>query len=163
MYIKTENWHGDDELDNRHGYRKGRDGDIHNRPRGGDRRGDYKKGHDGYKKGGEYKKGRDGYKHGPSAPKKPYIDPAKLAGLSYEERMKLYKDAYASGRPEQKKGDGYKKSGYNKNYSGNKKTGNYNKNNGYKKGSYQKNAGNKPAAPAPKKTFWQKVKAFFGR
>ncbi len=163
MYIKTENWHGDDDIDNRHGYRKGRDGDIHNRPRGGDRRGDYKKGHDGYKKGGDYKKGRDGYKHGPSAPKKPYIDPAKLAGLSYEERMKLYKDTYASGKTEQRKGDGYKKSGYNKNYSGNKKSGNYNKNNGYKKGSYQKNTGNKPAAPAPKKTFWQKVKAFFGR
>ena len=157
MYIKTENWRGDDELDNRHGYRKGRDGDIHNRRTGsrsqvsGDRgykkNSDYKKKSDGYKKNGDFKKG----------PRKPYIDPAKLAGLSYEERMKLYKDAYGNNGGYKK--DSYKKNGYNKN-SHNK--GNYNKNN-YNKKPYNKGAPqNKPAAPA-KKTFWQKVKAFFGR
>ena len=173
MYIKTENWRGDDELDNRHGYRKGRDGDIHNRPRGGDRRGDYKKGRDGYKKGRDgYKNGRDDFKKGPStgsgtvrvgsgttracsgnarfgsgAPKKPYIDPAKLAGLSYEERMKLYKDTYSKS-------------------SGPSKNKNYNQ---YKNKNYKKpyNKGGKPVnkapAPAPKKTLWQKIKSFFGR
>ncbi len=157
IFIKTENWHGDDELDNRHGYRKGRDGDIHNRPRGGDRRNDYKKGRDGYKHGpstgsgtprnGDYKKnGHNDYKKNN---RKPHIDPAKLAGLSYEERMKLYKDAYG-------KNNGYKKNGYNKKGpstgSGTPRSGGYNKNN------YNK----KPAAPA-KKTLWQKIKGFFGR
>ena len=162
MYIKTENWHGDDELDNRHGYRKGRDGDIHNKQRGGDRKGDYKK------KGGEYKKGHDGYKKGDfKKDRKPYIDPAKLAGLSYEERMKMYKDAYG-------KNDGYKKDSYKKN--DNYKKNNYNKK-GYNKGGYKGNNyksgydkrnqqhNGKPAqnAPAQKKTLWQKIKGFFGR
>ncbi|MCR4899243.1 MAG: DEAD/DEAH box helicase [Treponema sp.] len=155
IFIKTENWHGDDELDNRHGYRKGRDGDIHNRQRDGDRRGDYKKkggdykkNHDGYKKGGDYKKG----------PRKTYIDPAKLAGLSYEERMKMYKDAYG-------KNNGYRKDSYNKKDNYNKKG--YNKkgykNNNYKGGQKNYNNQNKKPAATQKKTFWQKVKAFFGR
>ena len=159
IFIKTENWRGDDELDNRHGYRKGRDGDIHNRQRGGDRRGDYKKkggdykkNHDGYKKGGDFKKGPS---TGSGTARRPYINPAKLVGLSYEERMKMYKDAYG-------KNDGYKKDSYKKN--NNYKKNNYNKKgyNNYKGG--QKNYNNQNKKPAPqKKTFWQKVKAFFGR
>lgn len=165
MYIKTENWRGDDDYDNRGGYRKGKDGDIHNRRRddrgdrhghGGhgrddkrrdDRRDGYKKSHDGKK--GDYKKGG----------KKPYIDPAKLAGLSYEERMKMYKDAYASGNVSKGAKDIYKNGGH-------KKDG-Y-KNGSYKKGDYKKNGKksyNQPQAQkAPeKKSFWQKVKSFFGR
>ena len=166
MYIKTENWHGDDELDNRHGYRKGRDGDIHNRPRGGDRRNGYK--HGPSTGSGTAKNAHSsGYKKGSSAAKKPYIDPAKLAGLSYEERMKLYKDAY--GKNDGYKKDSYKKNGYNKNGQNkggyNKdgyNKGNYNKNN-YNKKPYNKGAPqNKPAA-TEKKSFWQKVKSFFGR
>ena len=170
MYIKTENWRGDDELDNRHGYRKGRDGDIHNkRYDSRDKKDGYRK--DGYKKDG-YKK--DGYKKGPSAgsgttrtgsgtprtgsgtaktARRPYIDPAKLAGLSYEERMKLYKDAY--GKQNSYKKDSYKK---NDNY---KKNG-YNKNKGFDKLNHRDNRQQK-AAPAPKKTLWQKIKGFFGR
>lgn len=164
MYIKTENWRGDDDYDNRGGYRKGKDGDIHNRRRddrgdrhghGGhgrddkrrdDRRDGYKKSHDGKK--GDYKKGG----------KKPYIDPAKLAGLSYEERMKMYKDAYASGTVSKGAKDIYKKGGYKK--------GDYKKNG---KGGYNKNnhrSDNRPqnkAAPVQKKSFWDKVKSFFGR
>ena len=93
---------------------------------------------------------------------KPYIDPEKLAGLSYEERMKLYKDAYKNNGY---KKDGYKKDGYNKN-SNYKKNG-YNKNgykNGQNKGGYDKrNQHNGKPAPQQKKTFWQKVKSFFGR
>ena len=154
IFIKTENWRGDDELDNRHGYRKGRDGDIHNKRRDGhDRNGkggyhknDYKKGPStgsGTAGRSDYKKkGHNDYKKNNH---KPYIDPAKLAGLSYEERMKLYKDAYSRG--------GYKKDNY--------------KNNGYKKGSYNKQYNKKgnyqQQKPAPKKTFWQKLKSFFGR
>ena len=172
MYIKTENWHGDDDYDNRGGYRKGKDGDIHNRRRDDrgdrhghgkhdrhghdDRRDGYKK--DGYKKGG---KGRDGgfdkLNHRGGG-KKPYIDPAKLAGLSYEERMKMYKDAYASGTVSKGAKDIYKKGGYKK--------GDYKKNG---KGGYNKNnhrSDNRPqnkAAPVQKKSFWDKVKSFFGR
>ena len=158
IFIKTENWRGDDELDNRHGYRKGRDGDIHNKRRDGHDRngkGGYRK--DGFKKN-DYKKRPStgsGTSHRPNH--KPYIDPEKLAGLSYEERMKLYKDAY--------KNNGYKKDGYNKN-SNYKKNG-YNKNgykNGQHKGGYDKrNQHNGKPAPQQKKTFWQKIKSFFGR
>ena len=170
MYIKTENWRGDDDYDNRGGYRKGRDGDIHNRRR--DDRGDIhgRHGHDdrrdGYKK--DYKKDgykKDGYKKGGKGDfkKKSYIDPEKLAGLSYEERMKMYKETYAA--------NGSSKAGYNKDY---KKSGyknnSYNKSGNYKKGDYKKgdykkkpySQQNKPAAEQ-KKTFWQKVKSFFGR
>ncbi len=165
MYIKTENWRGDDELDNRGGYRKGKDGDIHNRSRGsrfevsGSREGKkksygYKK--DGYKKGG---KGRDEKRERKSdfTRKGNYIDPAKLAGLSYEERMKLYKEAYASGVSKSGKNDNYKKN----------KNGSYKKGD-YKKGDYKKKSYNKSKSQVQKpvveekKTFWQKVKSFFG-
>ena len=161
IFIKTENWRGDDELDNRHGYRKGRDGDIHNRGRDNRARNgkysgksDYKKKSDGYKKDGynkgDYKKnGHNDYKKNN---RKPYIDPEKLAGLSYEERMKLYKDAY--------KNSSYKKDNYNK--KGNYQKEGYKKNN-YKGGQKKYDNSNRKPAPQEKKTFWQKVKAFFGR
>ena len=161
IFIKTENWRGDDELDNRHGYRKGRDGDIHNRGRDNKSRNgkysgktDYKKKSDGYKKDGynkgDYKKnGHNDYKKNN---RKPYIDPEKLAGLSYEERMKLYKDAY--------KNNSYKKDNYNK--KGNYQKDGYKKNN-YKGGQKKYDNSNRKPAPQEKKTFWQKVKAFFGR
>ena len=173
MYIKTENWRGDDDYDNRGGYRKGKDGDIHNRRRddrddrlghggrddrdgrdGRDSRDGYKKSYDGKKDG--YKKDfSKGGKKGDFKKKTPYIDPAKLAGLSYEERMKMYKEAYAT------KGDNYKKPDYKKNNKPNQSS--------YKKGDYKKKSYNnksqsqaqKPAEQ--KKTFWQKVKSFFGR
>ena len=156
MYIKTENWRGDDELDNRHGYRKGRDGDIHNRRTGDSKEGrgnSYKKSgynkNSDYKKKSDYNKKADGYKKGGFDKskhrdnRKPYIDPAKLAGLSYEERMKLYKDAYGTSRSQSSSKGNYKKNNYNKKP--------------YNKGGQQK------AAPAPKKTLWQKIKGFFGR
>ncbi|MDD5930685.1 MAG: DEAD/DEAH box helicase [Spirochaetales bacterium] len=184
MYIKTENWRGDDDYDNRGGYRKGKDGDIHNRRRDdrGDRRG--RGGHgrddrrDGYKKSYDGKKGdyknrksngksdfsRSGNSRNISAAR--YIDPAKLAGLSYEERMKMYKEAYASGSSSGKgdfKKNDYKKKPYDSKKS-NYKKGDYKKAD-YKKKSYKQsganNASNKPAEQ--KKSFWQKLKGFFGR
>ncbi len=161
IFIKTENWRGDDELDNRHGYRKGRDGDIHNRGRDNKSRNgkysgkpDYKKKSDGYKKDG-YNKGdykKNGYNDYKKNNRKPYIDPEKLAGLSYEERMKLYKDAY--------KNNSYKKDNYNQ--KGNYQKNDYKKNN-YKGGQKKYDNSNRKPAPQEKKTFWQKVKAFFGR
>ena len=154
MYIKTENWRGDDDYDNRGGYRKGKDGDIHNRRRDvrGDRHGHGGLGRDdrrdGYKKSGDYKKD---YKKSGKGGKKPYIDPSKLAGLSYEERMKMYKEAYASGSVSKGAKDIYKKGGYKKG--------------DYKKGDYKKKQYNHNKQPVPekKKSLWEKVKGFFGR
>ena len=170
MYIKTENWRGDDDYDNRGGYRKGKDGDIHNRSRGprdgkkksyGDKKNNsYRK--DSYKKGGKDGFDKSGHRGGG---KKPYIDPAKLAGLSYEERMKMYKEAFASGSVSKGAKDIYKKGGYKK--DGYKKDS-------YKKGDYKKNGkggfdklnhrdDNQTRKAPEKKSFWQKVKSFFGR
>ena len=186
VYIKTENWRGDDEMDNRGGYRKGRNGDFHNK-RGADRGRDGRDGRDGerkpYKKDGkkDFKKGeRKDYKNGKGdfkKDRKPYIDPAKLEGLSYEERMKLYKEAYANPAKNGNAGNGksgnkkpydksknYKKGDYKKDdyKKSNYKKGDYKKSN-YKKGDYKK--GKKPAAKAPeqKKGLLAKIKAFFGR
>ena len=89
--------------------------------------------------------------------KKPYIDPAKLAGLSYEERMKMYKEAYSAGSVSKGAKDIYKKGGYKK---GDYKKGDYKKNG---KKSYNNNRPQNKPAPEQKKTFWQKVKSFFGR
>ena len=170
MYIKTENWRGDDDYDNRGGYRKGKDGDIHNRSRGprdgkkksyGDKKNNsYRK--DSYKKGGKDGFDKSGHRGGG---KKPYIDPAKLAGLSYEERMKMYKEAFASGSVSKGAKDIYKNGGHKKD--------NYKKGS-YKKGDYKKNGkggfdklnhrDDSQTQKAPeKKSFWQKVKSFFGR
>lgn len=216
MYIKTENWRGDDDYDNRGGYRKGRDGDIHNRPRdsrggrsggksGGGTSYDGKK--DGYKKSGGKNggSGKDGQKRKGAA----FIDPQKLAGLSYDERMRLYKETFASDQQKntggQKKSDGrkpdsapgaYKKSDYKResyrdiykkddfkkeSYRDIYKKGDYKKESYrdiYKKGDYKKKSYNAKGgkssqksrganaarpAPEPKKTFWQKVRGFFGR
>ena len=216
MYIKTENWRGDDDYDNRGGYRKGRDGDIHNRPRdsrggrsggksGGGKSYDGKK--DGYKKSGGKNggSGKGGQKRRGAA----FIDPQKLAGLSYDERMRLYKETFASDQQKniggQKKSDGrkpdsapgaYKKSDYKKesyrdiykkddfkkeSYRDIYKKGDYKKESYrdiYKKGDYKKKSYNAKdgkssqksrganaarPAPEPKKTFWQKVRGFFGR
>ena len=216
MYIKTENWRGDDDYDNRGGYRKGRDGDIHNRPRdsrggrsggksGGGKSYDGKK--DGYKKSGG-KNGGSG-KGGQKRKGAAFIDPQKLAGLSYDERMRLYKETFASDQQKniggQKKSDGrkpdsapgaYKKSDYKKesyrdiykkddfkkeSYQDIYKKGDYKKEfyrDIYKKGDYKKKSYNAKdgkssqksrganaarPAPEPKKTFWQKVRGFFGR
>ena len=157
VYIKTENWRGDDDMDNRGGYRKGKNGDFHNKNSHGgeyhkkDNRGKkngYKK--DGYKKGGDFHKNNKGNK-------KPYIDPEKLSNMSYEERMKFYKERYGSDNSQNRNGS--------KNYKGkknyNNKNSNYKKGD-YKKGDYKKNRyNNKPAAPQ-KKGLLAKIKAFFG-
>ena len=156
MYIKTENWRGDDDYDNRGGYRKGKDGDIHNRRRDGR---DDRPGHGKHDRHDRHDRDdrrhdrhddrrRDNYKKGG---KKPYIDPAKLAGLSYEERMKMYKDAYSAGTVSKGAKDIYKKGGYKKG--------------DYKKGDYKKkqNNHNKQPVPEKKKSLWEKVKGFFSR
>ena len=77
--------------------------------------------------------------------------------MSYEERMKLYKERYGSDNSQNRNGS--------KNYKGkknyNNKNSNYKKGD-YKKGDYKKNRyNNKPAAPQ-KKGLLAKIKAFFG-
>ena len=181
MYIKTENWRGDDDYDNRGGYRKGKDGDIHNRsrgPRDGKKKSYGDKKNNSYRKDSYKKDGKDGFdKSGHrGGGKKPYIDPAKLAGLSYEERMKMYKEAFASGSVSKGAKDIYKNGGHKKdNYKkGSYKKGDYKKNrngtyahsSGLKNRKYYQNNGKgqqNRAVPEQKKSFWQKIKSFFGR
>ena len=159
VYIKTENWHGDDENESRGGYKKagkyssgkgngnykGKGGKSYNRDDKGYKKGDYKKGGKG-EKGGSYKKYDD--KGKAAAYRKPAIDTEKLANLSYEERMKMYKEAY---------GKSFEKGA--KNNSNYKNKGNYNsKNKNYnQKQNVQKNT------LASKKSLWQKIKEFFNK
>lgn len=165
IYIKTENWHGDDDFDNHGGYKKGKKGDFHN-----------KKQNDYRKKNYSNQKDKKGTKKGTKKEKMPFIDPAKLEGLSYEERMKLYKETYAKSSLSENSSKNYKKSDSSKKKKNKKsdyKKGDYkksnNKNGNYKKGDYKKksynknNYSSKKIVPEQKKTFWQKVKDFFGR
>ena len=157
VYIKTENWHGDDENENRGGYKKGgkyssgkgkgsysKGGNSYNRDDKGYKKGDYKKGG----KGGSYKKYDD--KGKVASYRKPAIDTEKLANLSYEERMKMYKETY---------GKSFAKGAKNNSNYKNKSKGNYNsKNKNYnQKQNVQKNT------LASKKSLWQKIKEFFNK
>ena len=156
VYIKTENWHGDDENENRGGYKKGgkyssgkgngnyKGGKSYNRDDKGYKKGDYKKGG----KGGSYKKYDD--KGKVASYRKPAIDTEKLANLSYEERMKMYKETY---------GKSFAKGAKNNSNYKNKNKGNYNsKNKNYnQKQNVQKNT------LASKKSLWQKIKEFFNK
>ena len=156
VYIKTENWHGDDENESRGGYKKGgkyssekgkgnyKGGKSYNRDDKGYKKGDYKKGG----KGGSYKKYDDKVKA--ASYRKPAIDTEKLANLSYEERMKMYKETY---------GKSFEKVAKNNSNYKNKNKGNYNsKNKNYnQKQNVQKNT------LASKKSLWQKIKEFFNK
>ena len=156
VYIKTENWHGDDENESRGGYKKGgkyssgkgngnyKGGKSYNRDDKGYKKGDYKKGG----KGGSYKKYDD--KGKVASYRKPAIDTEKLANLSYEERMKMYKETY---------GKSFAKGAKNNSNYKNKSKGNYNsKNKNYnQKQNVQKNT------LASKKSLWQKIKEFFNK
>lgn len=158
VYIKTENWHDDDAS-----------------PRGGHRS------RDNYKSKNNYRGKTDSYKSKSSkndySGKKPYSksgnktyanknnkqDFANMEGLSFEERMKIYKDKYSSNK-DYKSNKNYKnKNSNNKNYNGKK---NYNSNNSYKKANYNgKKAqnNNTKKQPAKKMGLIAKIKAFFGR
>ena len=158
VYIKTENWHDDDAA-----------------PRGGHRS------RDNYKSNNNYRGKNDSYKSKSSkndySGKKPYSksgnktyanknnkqDFANMEGLSFEERMKIYKDKYSSNK-DRKSNNSYKNKNYNnKNYNGKK---NYNSNNSYKKANYNgKKAqnNNTKKQPAKKMGLIAKIKAFFGR
>ena len=111
----------------------------------------------------------------------PYIDPAKLEGLSSEERMKLYKELYAKGslnneKTNVQKPEGGKKNNNKTNKKYDKKNGKKNLNKDYVKSGNKNNSSKKSKknykkyenvqkqpVVEQKKTLWQKVKAFFGR
>ena len=165
VYIKTENWHGDDELD----YRSNRHGGSHGdrrRNNSHDNRNEHRNHYDDKKNDGRKGNGKGNYHKNNKGGKKPYIDPEKLANMSYEERMKFYKERYGSSDTNNKKYDNDKrKDNYEKrNNNSYKKNGNK-KNNSYKKGEYKnasKNNNPKKVEAAPeKKGFFAKLKALF--
>lgn len=164
MYIKTENWHDDDTYDNRGGrrksdrnYRKGEKGGHDSGDRRDGKKRDYKK--DGYKKDFKSDYKSEGYKKtSHKGGKKPYINPDKLSQMSYEERMKFYKERYGTGNAAAVSGD-FKKGKKDFKSAAYKKGG---KNAQAAKGNYKKNAGRSQAAAPAKKSLWQKIKSFFG-
>ena len=163
VYIRTD-YYGHDDFEHgrdnrRSGSRNGSRGGNRNDNRGprrdGDRRNDNRN-RDGYKGGNRdnYKGKNNGYS------KKPYAKPMseemeKMQKMPLEERMKLYKEKYNSG----KRYDNHGNNGKNRNYNINGKN-NY-KNNNYKgKKPYNSNKAAQKAAPQ-KKGFFAKLKAFF--
>ena len=186
IYIKTANYY-DDERDSRdHGHgrrseRDGRGGRRDDRRRGGSGRSSRYDAKDGYKRGG-FKKG-DGYK---GRGRKPESDidfrkeAEELSGLSFEERMKVYKQKYAgsantapvSAAPEHANGKtkNYQKGG-KKRYNG-KGANRQNQQSQQYKGrpaakpaaSYNKNGAQKPQTAKPaKQGLFAKIKSLFGK
>ena len=153
VYIKTENWRDDDYEDNRGG-RRGDKKYNHGNSKGGRNnrgKGDY------HKKDGEKASGRDNYKGKKDGYKKTYRknETAVTENMSFEDRMKVYKEKYGSSHGKS----------YSKNYNG--KKGSYSKNNrnynvkkNYGKNGYGKKFDSKPAK---KMGLIAKIKAFFGR
>ena len=163
IYIKTENWRDDDDFEGRGGNRRGGRGDkwgngghkdSHGHGKDGGKRHE-KRDFDGKGKK-DYKK--DGYKKDFNKVKK--FDDKEIAGMenmSFEDRMKLYKEKYGNS----------KSSGYRNNRDGKK---NYNKGGytnvgGKGKKTYAGKNSRQDAQKQPEKKMGliAKIKAFFGR
>ena len=163
IYIKTENWRDDDDFEGRGGNRRGGRGDK--RGNGG-----HKDSHGHGKDGGkrhekpdfdgkgkkDYKK--DGYKKDFNKVKK--FDDKEIAGMenmSFEDRMKLYKEKYGNS----------KSSGYRNNRDGKKNynKGGYTNAGGKGKKTYAGKNSRQDAQKQPEKKMGliAKIKAFFGR
>ena len=185
MYIRTENWHDDDELTHG-GYRSGRRDGSHRKDSSGGRKhsdsgrssrygsvSDSKR--SGYKKDSSYEKKdaskKNSYKKSGKEYKKSYAskqDLEKMESLSFEERMKIYKDKYSGGNSAK---SAYSASG-KKNLPNSKGSSkNMSKHSGgIRKGSqnyrqnspYSKSAGN-PAQQKQKMGLFARIKSFFGR
>lgn len=158
IYIKTEYQHDDDDF---HGGHRGRYSDSGKRS---EKRGEkYAE-----KRGGNYGKKRS---FDQNSEKKPYnrktfnnkkINPEELAGMSYEDRMKLYKEKYGSGksgRSFERKNS--KKSGYSKTVDKNYRNNSVKKNESAKKNYAAVKTGQKK--PEVKKGLWTKIKSLFGK
>lgn len=185
MYIRTENWHDDDELTHG-GYRSGRRDGSHRKDSSGGRKhsdsgrssrygsvSDSKR--SGYKKDSSYEKKdaskKNSYKKSGKEYKKSYAskqDLEKMESLSFEERMKIYKDKYSGGNSAKSaySASGKKNlpnsKGSSKNmskHSGGNRKGSQN----YRQNSpYSKSAGN-PAQQKQKMGLFARIKSFFGR
>ncbi|MBQ1175861.1 MAG: DEAD/DEAH box helicase [Treponema sp.] len=163
IYIKTENWRDDDDFEGRGGNRRGGRGDkwgngghkdSHGHGKGGGKRHE-KRDFDGKGKK-DYKK--DGYKKDFNKVKK--FDDKEIAGMenmSFEDRMKLYKEKYGNS----------KSSGYRNNRDGKKNynKGGYTNAGGKGKKSYAGKNSRQNAQKQPEKKMGliAKIKAFFGR
>ena len=159
VYIKTENWHDDDAAPR--GGHKSRDsykskGRYESKGKYESKNGDRSK--SSYAKK-EYNKG--GYNKNKNA-KKNYSskeDFNKMGTLSFEDRMKIYKDKYSNN-------SGYKsnKSVSNKNKKYNNSKNSYNKNYSSNKNSKGKNNNPQTQKQQPKKKgLLAKIKALFGK
>ena len=185
MYIRTENWHDDDELTHG-GYRSSRRDGSHRKDSSVGRKhsdsgrssrygsvSDSKR--SGYKKDSSYEKKdaskKNSYKKSGKEYKKSYAskqDLEKMESLSFEERMKIYKDKYsggnsaksaysASGKKNRPNSKGSSKN-MSKHSGGNRKgSQNYRQNS-----PYSKSAGN-PAQQKQKMGLFARIKSFFGR
>ena len=163
IYIKTENWRDDDDFEGRGGNRRGGRGDKWGN-------GGHKDSHGYGKDGGkrhekpdfdgkgkkDYKK--DGYKKDFNKVKK--FDDKEIAGMenmSFEDRMKLYKEKYGNS----------KSSGYRNNRDGKKNynKGGYTNAGGKGKKTYAGKNSRQDAQKQPEKKMGliAKIKAFFGR
>ena len=163
IYIKTENWRDDDDFEGRGGNRRGGRGDkrgngghkdSHGHGKNGGKRHE-KRDFDGKGKK-DYKK--DGYKKDFNKVKK--FDDKEIAGMenmSFEDRMKLYKEKYGNS----------KSSGYRNNRDGKKNynKGGYTNAGGKGKKTYAGKNSRQDAQKQPEKKMGliAKIKAFFGR
>ena len=163
IYIKTENWRDDDDFEGRGGNRRGGRGDKRGNGGHKDSHGHGKDGGKRHEKrdfDGKGKKNykKDGYKKDFNKVKK--FDDKEIAGMenmSFEDRMKLYKEKYGNS----------KSSGYRNNRDGKKNynKGGYTNAGGKGKKSYagKNNRQNAQKQPEKKMGLIAKIKAFFGR
>ena len=163
IYIKTENWRDDDDFEGRGGNRRGGRGDKRGNGGHKDSHGHGKDGGKRHEKpdfDGKGKKNykKDGYKKDFNKGKR--FDDKEIAGMenmSFEDRMKLYKEKYGNS----------KSSGYRNNRDGKKNynKGGYTNAGGKGKKSYAGKNSRQNAQKQPEKKMGliAKIKAFFGR
>ncbi len=159
VYIKTEEWHSEEKYESRGGYRNKSNNRKDSKPYS---KGSYQKG-DSYKRSdsksenkGSYNKNKNGKKFSKASL---YIDPSKLSGLSYEERMKVYKEAYMS---KNERTDNRRPNSYSHKKSNNKNYNNY-KNNNNKKQHYNSNKPIQQKKAPVKQSIFSKIKSLFSK
>lgn len=163
IYIKTENWRDDDDFEGRGGNRRGGRGDKRGNGGHKDSHGHGKDGGKRHEKPDFDGKGRkdykkDGYKKDFNKVKK--FDDKEIAGMenmSFEDRMKLYKEKYGNSKSSGYRNNRDEKKNYNK--------GGYTNAGGKGKKSYAGKNSRQNAQKQPEKKMGliAKIKAFFGR
>ena len=150
IYIKTENWRDDDEHDSRGGRRTRSDGRSGSYGKRRDSSKSYEKrdGEGKYKKNDYKSSGKNNKKSGSKKDFKK-IDIEGFESMSFEERMKVYKEKYCVSKASGKKNAQNRRDG--------KKYSSSNKYNG------KRHDPKTAAKPAQKKGLLAKIKAFFGR